>query len=369
MSIQCLFKRKLRTVLTVLGVVIGIASIVIMIALGEGMNRKSMEQIEKYGGLKTIIVSEGDGSSNNSSADTAAITYGSSSKEKGALALKLTDDTVNTIKNMEHVELVSPVLEFQCIIKSGQYEAQMYQCDAYTLEALRDMKWQFSEGGLPAEGDPLEFIYGNFVLQQFQNSHTNQSYWDTQVLPDIDLMKDPMFTIFDTDAYEAASNTSSNEQQGADTAEKSDSSSVKTPPKKYIIPTAGVLYGEGDDDYRDYSYNVYCDIEALKTEYKKIFRNKAIPGQPVRTNGTPYKQLYYSSIYVKVDDVNNVSTVQKNITDLGYRADSNSEWVEQTKEESRSMQAMLGGIGAVSLLVAAIGIANTMMMSIYERTK
>ena len=33
------------------------------------------------------------------------------------------------------------------------------------------------------------------------------------------------------------------------------------------------------------------------------------------------------------------------------------------------VQAALGGIGAVSLFVAAIGIANTMMMSIYERTK
>ncbi len=33
------------------------------------------------------------------------------------------------------------------------------------------------------------------------------------------------------------------------------------------------------------------------------------------------------------------------------------------------IQAVLGGIGAISLLVAAIGIANTMMMSIYERTK
>lgn len=33
------------------------------------------------------------------------------------------------------------------------------------------------------------------------------------------------------------------------------------------------------------------------------------------------------------------------------------------------MQAVLGGIGAVSLLVAAIGITNTMVMSIYERTK
>ena len=33
------------------------------------------------------------------------------------------------------------------------------------------------------------------------------------------------------------------------------------------------------------------------------------------------------------------------------------------------VQAVLGGIGAVSLFVAAIGITNTMMMSIYERTK
>ena len=33
------------------------------------------------------------------------------------------------------------------------------------------------------------------------------------------------------------------------------------------------------------------------------------------------------------------------------------------------IQAVLGGIGAISLLVAAIGIANTMMMSIYERTR
>ena len=33
------------------------------------------------------------------------------------------------------------------------------------------------------------------------------------------------------------------------------------------------------------------------------------------------------------------------------------------------IQAVLGGIGAVSMFVAAISIANTMMMSIYERTK
>ena len=45
------------------------------------------------------------------------------------------------------------------------------------------------------------------------------------------------------------------------------------------------------------------------------------------------------------------------------------EWMNQVQEQSRSIQMALGGIGAVSLFVAAIGIANTMMMSIYERTK
>ena len=43
--------------------------------------------------------------------------------------------------------------------------------------------------------------------------------------------------------------------------------------------------------------------------------------------------------------------------------------MNQAEQQSRMIQAVLGGIGAVSLFVAAIGIANTMMMSIYERTK
>ena len=40
-----------------------------------------------------------------------------------------------------------------------------------------------------------------------------------------------------------------------------------------------------------------------------------------------------------------------------------------SKQFTGMVQAVLGGIGAVSLLVAAIGIINTMMMSIYERTR
>ena len=117
------------------------------------------------------------------------------------------------------------------------------------------------------------------------------------------------------------------------------------------------------------SWNVFCDIDALKTQLKKTFKNKAIPGQPTTSSGKPYKEIYYNSLYVNVDDLNALNQVQAEINEMGYQASSNSEWVESTKEQFGYIQAVLGGIGAVSLFVAAIGITNTMMMSIYERTK
>ena len=46
MSGSNLLRRKLRTALTVLGVVIGTASIVVMISLGLGLQKSSLEQIE-----------------------------------------------------------------------------------------------------------------------------------------------------------------------------------------------------------------------------------------------------------------------------------------------------------------------------------
>ena len=56
MSGSSLWKRKVRTILTVLGVVIGTASIVVMISLGLGLSRASLAEIEQYGGITTITV-------------------------------------------------------------------------------------------------------------------------------------------------------------------------------------------------------------------------------------------------------------------------------------------------------------------------
>ena len=66
MSSSSLWKRKFRSVLTILGVMIGTASIVVMVSLGLGLNRATMEDIERYGGLTTIEVREGRGDGSGS---------------------------------------------------------------------------------------------------------------------------------------------------------------------------------------------------------------------------------------------------------------------------------------------------------------
>ena len=339
MSINNLRRRKVRTALTVLGVVIGTASVVVMVSLGIGLNALMMEMYSSYGSMTAIEIYNYGNNGNNGTSDNP---------------LYLTDDTVKEFLRIPHVTSASPVLETNVILKQGVYETNT-SINGVTREFMEQIP--MGQGQLPdPKSTEMELIYGNAVVQWFQNSKTGKGYWDTQELPDIDYMNKPMFVIFDTDAYYQSRSGGSG-----------DGTPVKAP-KKYLIRTAGVVEG-GIDDYNSYAYGVYTDIDQLKTQLKKIYKKNPIPGQPTNKKGKPYSYFIYNQAYVYVDDMENVTAVQKAITDMGFQANSQMEWIEQSQQTYNMIQLVLGGIGAISLFVAAIGIANTMMMSIYERTK
>ena len=56
MGLRNLWRRKVRTFLTVLGVVIGTASIVVMVSIGIGMDENFKQQLEQMGSLNIIEV-------------------------------------------------------------------------------------------------------------------------------------------------------------------------------------------------------------------------------------------------------------------------------------------------------------------------
>lgn len=340
MSISNLWKRKLRTVLTVLGVVIGITSIVVMVALGNGLKESMLENITSYSSITQIEVSSGRSWNASSSSQTEE--------------MLLNDGLINNLKSMEHVTDVYPQLSVSVIAKSDKYMSYMDIC-GMTQEGLASLDLPVAEGTLPKNNGEFKLFYGSSVLTNFYEEKTNNyPYWDKGELPDIDLMKNPMFIIFDTDAYWSSQN--------------SDGGSATKPPKKYLVEASGVMAGEANE-WTNNSSSVFCDIDALKTQLKRVFKRNVIPGQPTRKNGKPYNELFYTKLIVQVDDMENVQALTQMLQDEGYNAYSDAEWIQSETEQMNTIQLVLGAIGAVSLLVAAIGITNTMMMSIYERTK
>ena len=84
----------------------------------------------------------------------------------------------------------------------------------------------------------------------------------------------------------------------------------------------------GEEDYSQYSYGVYTNVEQLKTQLKKVFKKTPIPGQPTNKKGKPYNYFIYNSASVQVDHIDNVKEVQQAINEMGYQANSMIEGIK-----------------------------------------
>lgn len=363
MSSSNLWRRKMRSILTILGVVIGTASIVVMISLGLGMQQSLYREIEQSGGMTAVTVTGKD-------AGSQMYYYSDSSSDQEA-SKYVTDDTIENLKKLEHVKSASPVLSMNSMILIGKYYGNI-QLMGMTQEALKEQNMDLVEGStLPEENSTeLDLVFGNKVIENFMEKGVDKGYWDTGKMPEIDVMNAQMFLILDADSYyNTAQNTGtgSTEATSEGAAGGAQTGTTKTP-KKYVVRASGLVAGD-ENTYNANSYNVYCDITTLKNMLKKEYAGRAIPGQPTTKSGKPYKVFAYTNAMVQVDDIDYVDAVASEIQKLGYTVSTNAEYVKSMQKQFMMIQAVLGGIGAVSLFVAAIGIMNTMMMSIYERTK
>ncbi len=305
MAGQNLWRRKLRTFLTILGVMIGTSSIVTMLSLGFGMSKSLEDQISSWGSLTTITVHQGMGPSGPSSSSG-----------------KLNKAAVSSFKQIPNVVGVNATKESYGKLLIGRNEASS-QIIGMEPESMELFDFPIVEGRGLNSSDKLAVVFGGSMVDNFYNPRNYQP------ASNINPMKDKVKLAFE-----------------------SDGSSPNKKPKEYSVKVVGVL---SPDDFET-SYGVYMPIKELEKIIAENSRDKK-------------KSAEFDSIKVKVADMNKVEDVQNAIKDLGYEAYSLTQELKSMKQGSLVMQAVLGSIGAISLLVAAIGITNTMIMSIYERTK
>jgi putative ABC transport system permease protein len=77
----------------------------------------------------------------------------------------------------------------------------------------------------------------------------------------------------------------------------------------------------------------------------------------------------YGSIYVRIKKMEDMTRVRQEIEKLGVAVFSISDQLKEMKRAFLIIDSLLGAIGAIALIIAGLGIINTMIMSILERTR
>ena len=330
---QNLFRHKGRTLLTTLGVVVGCCSVVIMISIGIGMQISTAATLAQMGDLTMITVEASDGTG----------------------AASLNDQAVAGIEAIDGVVTAAPKLQLDlpCMIRVSKNDR--YQIDYVTVvgmdlskaEAvgyeLTEGEWDEIKNGNALAGEYLAYEFTDTKRPEGYNRINYYEYYDWETdsyagLPDpyVDLEKNSLLLI--------VGNTD------ADSTEKTASAQIQI---------SGILKQNWDKGYETYS-GILMDIEELSKLISTYNKNNDLKSS---------SSVTYSSLLVKVDDISHVSDVEKEIKRMGFQTSSMESIREPMEQEMQQKQMLLGCVGGVSFFVAALGIANTMIMAITERTR
>ena len=324
LGVKNLLRRKTRTILAIIGVVVGTCAIIVMLSIGFGMSANFEEQIASYGDLHLVNVYGGG-------------MYGYGTSAGDGQPAQLDDKAIAAFERIEGVDAATPRLEEFMTVAIGKYVTQV-SVVGIRPEVMKKFGYELQDGRLLQPGDKFNLVFGNQVPSWFYNSKkTMYGSWDGEAK--VDVITDKIIITGDFEY-----------------GQKRRYSTEDIDYKEYKARGVGLLANPNNET----AYYVYTDLDTMKeiqADLRKARKESA-------TN-----QLVYNNAMVYVGDINDVQDVSDAIREMGFQTHSLNDWLEAMQEQARMIQTVLGGIGAISLFVAALGITNTMIMSIYERTK
>lgn len=320
LSLNGLTHRGLRSWLTILGIIVGVAAVISMLAISTGMSQNMEAQMSGFG-ADVLTVSAGRtrafGPESGFNDRFQPGAGGSPSELPGQTTTTntptLTNTDIYTIYSAEGVETVTGVVSGRATV---QYLAQTV---TVSIEGIDPTAWntmttsKLALGRFLESGDGTSVIVGNSVANG----------------------------MFD---YNLTENTQ-----------------IRIGSKTFII--VGILKESGTGSFGGDDRTVFMTLEAA------------------RDIVTDVKADEYSSILVKITDTNAVNQIISNVEQVLYTSrqvtsdtadftvTSRTSMLETIQSTMATLTFFLTGIASISLLVGSIGIANTMFMSVMERTR
>ena len=304
-AIKSILKNKTRSLLTSLGIIIGVCSVIVMVGIGEGTQKKIEEQILSMGTNLIMVssapkrmggVSQGAGSSN-----------------------KITIDDYKKIKaESEYAKYISPTINTskQVIANGNNWSTSIY---GVSDEYPEIKNYKVAKG----------YFFDDQDVKSSRNYAVIGKTIVTNLFPD---QENPI----------------------------GESIRIGEAPFKII----GVLTEKGNTggmggDQDDIIFVPYT------TALRKFSGNKRIRSIEISCRSTNEIDAGIEEIRQILRNAHNLSS--KSADD--FRINSQTEMVERSASINSYLTILLGAIASVSLIVGGIGIMNIMLVSVTERTR
>lgn len=297
MAFDSIKERKLRSALTILGIVIGIAAIIALVSIGQGTNAAVTSALGSLGGNTIFVTSGGGGGGGGFSAPTSGT--------------NLDKKDLTTIRAVNGVDLAIGLLfrSEPVVFKSVTKHFTFYGIDTKDAQSFfKDLGViQVDQGRFFKSGEKGVVVIGSSVASKgFSNP----------------LKVNDKITV----------------------------SGIK-------FQIVGIIKATGSSQYDSSVIIPIDDLNAL--------------------SGTTTGSTEYTIIFARVTFVERIDTIaaaiQKKMDDLHGKGSfvvfTPTQLAQQIGTVTNTLSVVLGGIAGIALVVAGIGIANTMFMSIVERTR
>lgn len=316
-GIENLLLHKLRSFLTMLGIVFGVGSVVAMLSVGEGASKEALEQIRKIGSNNVII------SSIKSVEEESTTTAHSHMSIYGLLY----EDYARVSESFSTIKQAVPV---KLLRKESRLGAR-----AMELRVV---------GTTPAWFDLVKrpVIAGRVLLASDERDRSGVA----------------VLTEFGARKLLATEHTIGQYIRiGGD-----------------VFEVVGIVKSEGGEagniQIPDQQVDVYIPIEVARKYFGDITTR-------MTTGGREREQVELHQIIVEVDATENVESTAKGIEEMVRRFHKKLDYtvsvplalLKQAEDTKRRFNIVLGSIAGISLLVGGIGIMNIMLASVTERTR
>ena len=337
-SFSNLLKKKLRTFLTTFGVVIGIGALVSMFAFGKGMQKNvtgTFEELDLFNYISVYPRSE--------KARTAVKSPDpNSADEPGQQTRLLDDEFLSELAEIEGVEWAFPEIRFPALVRFGEKE-EFTLVQALPAKICQAGYIKLRTGAFYSSDQQRSLIVSDSFLRRM-----NIKKPETVIGQEMELST---LTV-DFGLSNIANVISFLRGTGLPFSRQS-----------YSFKIVGVTERMGMSGPVPIRSNVIIPSGISETMRKISLTSVSDFFQ------SPQRQQGYSAVGVKLSSPRYVETVTEQLEKSGFRTFAFVDQFEEIKKVFLFMDMFLFAIGMIAIFVSALGIINTMVMSILERYK